>query len=394
MDVPVAAKKWAKLNRLQNSVSIPLMGLILFSMVFNPRDSFFINSWHEEKNKSEYVKIHSVDEEGKFWTAGWMLNGYAIYHLPGENKWMLMEDQYGESDPQFVSGDKDGFPIVWIDTGVFHYEIDDWRFIPYKNNLDLNMQFADSQGLASGTKSLVIEAQEQQIIEIDALTGEWSVVPLPEDVNQQEGLPASMRRAMNGDVLVLILDDSAASVYVFSGGAWMSQKYHVSMPGGFVKDYYLDNDDSLWVLLDNYSYFVVEKIELSGNVSKTQLPFQDDVSVEQLIVDDSNRLWVEERFSDVLTVFDPVWSGTAVEVVQYMGNNSNYRSGDVHPLEMASDGRVWSFGEKIITMDATMEKLPSPFPAWYASLNFDTTLIFLELIYLGWVVYFKWAFRK
>ncbi|HMZ44649.1 MAG TPA: hypothetical protein PLI15_16485 [Anaerolineales bacterium] len=396
IDVPVAAKRWAKLDRLRSAVSILLMCWTLFSMVFNPRDSLFVHSWHVENPKlfNEYVRFHSVDEEGGFWAAGWGFDGYTLYYLPGENKWTLPEDQYGESYPQFVSGDPNGFPIVWMDTGAFHYEIDDWRFIPYENSLDVNMDFFDSRGVASGTKCLMIESQKNQIVEIDALTGKWSVIHLPEDVNQQDALPISMRRASNGDILVLIVDNPAASVYVLSDGEWMLQKYPVSMPGGFVKDYSLDNDGSLWVLLADYRYFAVEKIDLNGNASKTQLPFQDDVYVDQLIVDGLERLWVTERFSDVLTVFNPVWDGTAVEVVQYTEHNSNYQGGDLHYLEISPDGRVWSFGKNIITMDATVNKLPSPWPAWYASLNFEMIKIFLALSFLGWELYFVWAFRK
>jgi hypothetical protein len=355
------------------------------------------DAWNVELRPLGYESVwaYSRDSQNNFWVVSWKSSYYRIYHYSNklENEWELPKTLTGKDYPQFASGDKAGNPIVWLEDHVLHYENDNWKAIPYDDNLDLgdwdyNGNVAGEWGWAIDEK----EGQDNHLLKINALTGKWSVIPLPETAAQQKLLPRSIRRAVNGDFLVLMQSDTNNRVYILSDDKWKPQEYPIILlEDSRFRDCFLDNNGSLWVLFETQNKFIVEKVDLKGDLHLTQLPSPKETDewerYERIIVDSAGRLWVNGSYPEFMAVFTPVWQGEATEIERYTEQNSDYQ-GDLsaNPV-MMPDGQIWVFDRHIATMDTNQATLPPPLPAWFASWDWNLIRLFMILTQLVFLLF-------
>jgi hypothetical protein len=393
METPMVLGIWSKQNRIRKIFVVSILVLYIASMFFDPDFSsraWLTNDWQVEHNPWGYESVwtYSPDPQNDFWIVSWKSSYYRVYHFSGkvEKEWKLPKDLLGERSPSQVSGDKAGNPIVWTKDGIYRYEGNDWSWIPYADSIQLEYWFRD--GVANGDQTWAINEQGQ-IIKLDALTGTWLAIDLPASALERNLQPKSMKRTIQGDILVFMQNGNTSYVYLLSvDDTWKSQEYGViSSENILVRDYFLDEHDALWVLSREEYKFFIQKIDLNGTLLLTQLPSPTESDewefYNYLMVDASGRLWVDGGHPGFMAVFHPVWNDTSEEIVRYTTANSEYQA-DAPPI-LLSNGEIWSFDERISTMDTHLVDLPSPLPAWFAAL--DWSLIRLGAMLVQLVVY-------
>ncbi len=379
-------EKWHRQSR-NIAVIISLIAALYLPVVFlEPPHSWFINIWETETRFPwfESVDEYSVDPQGGFWviSRGW--KNYHVFHNPKmeDNVWEWKRDSaFGSPYPKYISVMEDGTPLIWLDTGVLRYVVDHWKEIPFEN--DQSVSILD--GMVSGRYGWFVDRQGH-VVKVDALTGTWSELVLPETAEQRGLSPVSASPMPDGDLLVLMSKDIESRVYRLSNGKWTDQEIPVIQANGRVIDYFLDSDNALWVLLEvKYSNLIVERIDSLDSVLLTQLPLnlnnegQRMDEYRALMVDSRGRLWMYDVSPASVVVFEPMWNDNARELARYTENNSNFQNGTSFPPVMTADGKIWSFDEQIISMDTNLKDLPKPLPSWYASLDWNSVRLILSL---------------
>lgn len=366
-----------------NTKAIKIVWNILFWVMYGVtlflEPSWLANIWQMEVHPLLYESVsgYSMDSHGNFWIVSRKSRGdYRVYHFSGtvDREWKLPGDLLEDQYLRLVSGDEMGSPIVWLNNGVYHYDQKNWVKIPYADALDLGGWDWDERGTVLMEQGWAIREAEQggSLLKINALTGEWSVLPLPEEAMQEGLLPLSMRQVANGDLLVLMENDnsSRAKVYRLSEDQWQPRAYPIPVSTRIdISDYFLDDRGVFWVLSRTEEQFFIEKIDTAGRPHMTRVPVSDEAGNQRLYrflcIDSSERLWISD--TDVMSVFTPVWDGNAAEIVYYTEENSNYQDSiSVFPA-MLPDGRVWSFGRLVTSMDTNQADLPVPLPVWFVS---------------------------
>lgn len=391
MEIPSVLKKWQARSKKFAMVQFIFLALYLATLsvdsLFSTR-SWFISTWKVEVPMLGFgynpVRAYSPDTQSTFWIVNRMSFGYRSYHFPDKSKqfWDLPTKLVGQSYPQLASGDKNGNPIIWMESGVFHYNHGTWETIPYADGLKLGDW--NSRGIVSGEYAWAIEKDSLLLLKIDALTGNWSQVPLPPSAIQQNLSPQSIRRAANGETLILMQNGTSARVYRFIDEQWQAQEYLVILPDeqSRVWDYFLGVDGTLWTLIESQDKAFVEKMSTGGQFQVTKLPQSqlDDefISYRQLIVDSNERLWVSGDYPYFMAVLLPTWQGEAREIEFYTEKNSNfqgYKSSFLSP-----DGKIFTFNQMITSIDTRLETLPSPLPDWFANINWGLVRAALSLL--------------
>jgi len=391
---------WTKLNRISTIVSVLLL-LLLFSTFaldpFFPMRDRLVRAWTIEMRPIEYqsVEAYSVDNNQGFWVVSYHNFGdYLVYHYTDkvEQKWEL-PDPDNSKYPQQVSGDENGNPIVWLDDGILHFTEKDWHFIPYA--LDPEIQVDNYWLIVSGTQGWVIDSpnDETLLFNLNALTGAKSTIIPPESAVQAGLSPSLIRRAANGDLLVLMDKESEARIYLLTQeNEWRSNEYAVMINKSYrVEDLFLDGENSLWVLLDGPSLgeWLVEKITSSGEMKITRLPSPTTADewerYESILADTHGRLWATGSYPGFIAAFKPEWMSDAVEIERYTKNNSNYVYGISSEPVMDANGQIWAFDNKISTLDSTLVELPHPLPGWLASLDMNFIRAGIQLLLMVFV---------
>lgn len=388
-----AMEKWSKGNkfRIVSALAIALVYIVPFLLdpSFSSR-AWLTDAWQVEYHPfgSESVWTYSPNAENDFWIAGWHLNYYRIYKFSTrrQNEWKLPDNLLGRQYPQLVSEDTAGLPIVWLGDRVLHYNNGAWKSISYNRNLQLGDW--DRQGVVSGEQAWAIDNAEpaRHLLKIHALSGDWSTVSLPETAKELNLSLESIKRTMDGDLLVLMQNDLNTAVYLLSDDKWMKQEYHTILPPETrMQDYFLDAHDALWVLFESQGKTIVEKIGLDGTLQLTQLPLlkgeEGLTGYRSIIVDSSGRLWVG-GYPDFMAVFTPQWKKDAVKIMEYTEKNSNYQREVSIDSILTPDGNIWAFDTWISTMDTNVQPLPKPLPSWFASLDWSQIRIFTPFIFL------------
>ena len=370
------------------SLAFPVILMLhLLTMYLEPPNSELIHVWKSEMRLSwlEDVEGYSVDPSGGFWVLSDTFAGYRVYRFlssPTQSwKWNLelFETQY----PKFVSGDAEGTPVIWLENGMMRYVNKKWEIMPYKENLVLEsdrMFEAITEGHV-----LVLNGNAGQLLNINVSNGEWYALTLPQDARQNRFVPASIKRTVDGEILVLMKNDRESRVYLLSNGEWSSHEYAIIQADGRVRDYFLDEDGVLWVLLSIRGQSIVERLDNEGNVSVTRLPSMinkvDAASYSSLRVDSSGRLWVEGKYPRFISVFAPVWGGDVDEIIRYSVENSNYQSGISSSTVLMPDGKLWAFEKQVVSMDTNLNDLPAPLPDWFESLDLGVVRLILMMIF-------------
>jgi streptogramin lyase len=390
-------QRWVKRRKIINLFLTPVF--LIYILTFFFESSLFrdwsTNAWQVKNQNFRYenTRLYSVDSYNNFWITASISGGYHVYRFSDkmDAEWWLSDSILQKHYPLLSSADKAGRPIVWLDNGVLLFDNSDWKSIPYKNGLTLGAW--DLRGVALGEESWGIANQDgvNHLLKINALSGEWAALPIPETAEHKKLSPTSVSRISNTDILVLMQGNTEASVFILSNGEWVSQEFPIIiLEGSRIHDYFLDTKSSLWVLLEVQNSFIIEKVNPNGELQLTQLPSpqeEDDWDYyDHLVVDSSERLWVSGEYPFFMAVFTPVWEGEAVEVVRYTENNSNYESDSFTKPIISSDGQLWSFGRRITKIDTNLSVLPSPLPEWFASWDWDQIKIFIGIILLFSVV--------
>ena len=378
-------RKVTKLNNVTKIISVCVLLICIlygFSNITEVSRSWLSDAWQVKLSHQafESMWIYSADSQNDLWTVFWRSKEYRIYHFSeGVNGiWRLSKELVSNKYPVFVSGDKSGRPIVWFEDSVYHYKEEGWEKIVYENNLLLD----DGEGYVIDEEGWIIKKQIDQnsILRINALTGIWSVVPLPEDVIERGFEPILIRRSMTGDLLILMQSEFESRVYILSDENWRDQTYSILLPSqeSRIKDFFLDEEKTLWVLFEMNNEYFVEKISQINERKVTQMPNSTGENLygyAQISVDAFERIWVSD-YLHTIKVFSPVWHGMAVEVIAYTDENSNYQSQD---FVMLSDGTLWSLGQRISVLNTSSEVLPKPIPEWFSSINWSRVLMYTTL---------------
>lgn len=402
-------EKWSKGNKFRIALTQAFVVVYFVPFLLDP--TFFSRSgltdaWHVEYRPFgfESVWTYSLASEDDFWIAGWHSNYYRVYKFSTreENEWKLPDDLLGRQYPQLISEDDAGLPIVWLDDRVLHYNAGDWKSVPYDRDLQLGDW--DWRGVVSGEQAWAIDDEEpaRHLLKIDALNGDWSTISLPETAKQQNLSLDSIKRTMHGDMLVLMQNEVNATVYVLSDDKWGKQEYHVILlPEGRIRDYFLDEEDALWVLFETQEETIVEKISPDGTLQLTQLPSIKNAegltAYRSIIVDSSERLWVG-GYRDFMAVFTPQWGKDATEIVRYTEDNSNFQRDVFINPTLLPDGKIWAMDEWVSTMDTNLQTLPEPLPDWFASLDwlqirlFSLIGVFITFL-IGHLFFMRWVKR-
>lgn len=386
VEIHVLHHTWAKSKRISTAIFV-LYFLLYFSTLalepFLPIRDRLVQAWTVEMRPSEYQKVraYSIDNNQGFWVVSYHNFGdYLIYHYTDkvEQQWEL-PDPDNSKYPQQVSGDENGNPIVWLDDGILHFTEKNWHFIPYA--LDPEIQVDNYWLIVSGTQGWVIDRpnNETLLFNLNALTGAKSTIIPPESAVQAELSPSLIRRAANGNLLVLMDKESEARIYLLTQeNEWRSNEYAVMINKSYrVEDLFLDGENSLWVLLNGPSLgeWLVEKITSSGEMKITRLPSPAPTDewerYESIFADTHGRLWATGSYPGFITTFTPQWMSDAVEIERYTENNSNYVYGISYEPALDANGKTWAFGEKISTLDTNSFELPQPLPDWLANLNIN-----------------------
>lgn len=385
---------WSRQNKIRITFAIVILVLYITTMFLDPHftsRSWLTDDWDVKLNPKGYESAwtYSIDSQNTFWVVSWRSSYYRVYHFSDklENEWKLPKELLGEQYPQLVSNDGAGSPIIWADRGIYFSKNNGWNWKPYANNLNLE----NSSALASGEHAWVIDEQKQ-ILKINALTAAWTIIPLPKSALAKKLQPKSLRPTKDGNILVLMQNDNSSRVYLLSlDDKWKHQEFSViSSENIFIQDYFLDDHNVLWILSSEQKKFFIQKIDSNENLLLTKLPSpletEDWERYRSLLVDSSGRLWVEGGHPYFMAVFSPVWNDTAEEIVRYTEDNSAYQGGISASPILMPDGRIWSFGRRLSTMNAHLANLPSPLPTWFAAL--DWNLIRLGVILAQLPFYF------
>jgi hypothetical protein len=392
-EVSDITQQLAKRRKIINLIVIPVT--FIYILTFFLDSSLFrdwsTNAWQVKNNSFRYENIwaYSVDNYNNFWVTASISGGYHVYRFSDkmDAEWWLPDSVLQKHYPLLSSADKAGRPIVWLDNGALLFDNGDWKSIPYKNGLSIDAW--NLRGVALGEESWGVANQEEanRLLKINAMSGEWVALPIPEMAEQKKLSPTSVSRVSNTDILVLMQGNTEASVFILSNGEWTSQEFPIIiLEGSRIHDYFLDAKSSLWVLLEVQNNFIIEKVNPNGGLQLTQLPSsqeeEDWENYDHLVVDSSERLWVSGGYPFFMAVFTPVWDGEAVEVVRYTEYNSDYENDSFTKPMMSSDGQLWSFGRRITTIDTNLTILPSPLPEWFVSWDWAQIKIFIGIIQL------------
>lgn len=233
-------------------------------------------------------------------------------------------------------------------------------------------------GLSKDGKSLIH-------IQPDSL--KLQTVPLLDPVTQKSLTLDQVKIAVDGTALVLANN----TIYLLRNGEIQQQVYPIARQNTLdIADFVLTHDGNMYVLFSQYPHLesFVEIIDSQGRQTLTQLPVPYDEyellqAYKSLAVDVHGRLWLTEH-GDVMHVFEPVWDGSARELVRYDEYNSNYESDN---LLYTSDGRIWAVSDGVsdhlIWIDSNATELPKPLPTWIADIRQNSLRLLIFILIFG-----------
>ncbi|MBK9208784.1 MAG: hypothetical protein IPL71_11010 [Anaerolineales bacterium] len=214
-----------------------------------------------------------------------------------------------------------------------------------------------------------------RLIHISGQTGEWFDIPRPESALKEDLSFRRIHQLSKGEFLVLMSGEDAYTVYLFSYGSWQKQEYFLPDKTDFftLKDFSLDLNGNLFLLIQDQSGWSVQKISLSGVVDTTHLPVviadKPYIHYMHIKVDALGRLWINEN-SSFISVFKPEWGGVAHTLQVYTEDNSNFQTDYHQPIALLSDGKLLSTGaDYVSSIDTDIVILPNPLAEWYVKMN-------------------------
>lgn len=404
VEISALRSAWSRFNRI-SIVIVILYGLVYFAAYalqpLSPIRDQLTQAWEVETRLEmfEYLRTYSVDDKSGFWLVISSQNSYTVAHYTDKLGEQIELPDLGPSTYlQQASGDENGNPIVWTENGVWHYAQDNWRFIPYESHLDFRPGLFD---VVAGPQAWAVI--DGSLFTIEALTGKVTALPLPESAAQAGLSPSLIRKAANGNLLVLMDDkDIHARIYVLNRqNEWQATEYPlITTKELWVRDLFLSADGSLWVLMTGRvrEEWLVEKITPDGQIMVTNLPvhYLDGDRFwrfQSIFVDTHGRLWVSGH-REFISVFTPQWWSDAQEIQRYTDNNSNYVEGLVSGPFMDANGRIWAFDRKISTMDTSLAELPEPLPGWLVNLDISFIQLVIMILFLAsqmvWLSMTQW----
>jgi hypothetical protein len=401
MEIPDMLRKWAKGNKARVIFILTFVALLLSTMAVDPMfssRSWFISAWKVDAflPTFENVWTYSLVSQSEVWFLASKINSYKAYHFVSGDLQESWDVPYAfipkGSYPDFVSNDGNGKPLIWVDDRTLHYD-GTWKATKYQDNLQVTNLY--SSGFVMGVQGWAIAKDENtsRIIKINGQTGEWSELPLPKTAIEQNLYPTTILQAPTGERLVLMTSKSNARVYLLSNGVWETLEFALIMPDDFkIRSFFLDIDNSLWVLFSSSDEWFVEQVFSNGELRLTQLPspnreIDEWERYEEIFVDSHGRLWISGSYPNFMSVFSPIWKDTAFEMMRYTEENSNFQGSKLQPLVMTSDGRIWTLDRRITSIDTNLEVLPTPLPAWFADLDWGFIRLYIILAQFLFSIY-------
>lgn len=394
------SNKWKKANATQAVVGFILLLAITITVIFDKEFVFrsaFTKAWTVQQRFPFLQDIEAIamKSQNDYWVVTNKFDQYSLYHFTDrkENRIELppVETEEGVNFVSTIGAN----PVIWMRSKILYHN-GSWQSTPYKNNLNLSLAYIN--GYAREDKMWVINKLDDkyQILVVDAFSGNIENLPLPASAIR-DNLSPQIIRGSNDKLLVLMWSKEISRVNIYSNDKWASQEYVVSIPEKqFVQDFFLDAENSLWVLRGNPfgDDFIVEKVSLTGESLITQLTppsrINDYDRYDRLVVDFSGRMWISGTFPPFITVFQPQWNGEAEILRTFSEDNSNYRQDiDLHPV-LFSDGKIWAFADYISIIDSNSDVLPAPLPEWLSNLDMTVVRLIIMSAYLPYLLYLLW----
>lgn len=398
--------KSTKTEILYPTIQIVFSVALLTTIVFDPMFSFsgwYLKDWHVESRFSwlENTATYSVPAADEYWVVTKSFVPQRILHgSHGKVQEWDAPELSADERINFVSGDAYQNPILWLDEKILHFN-GQWETIHYQEYA--NFEMMNYHGRVQGETALVVQNTDntQRLVRIDALTGMWEEIALPQTAIQQQLSPSRVQFTPNGVFLVLMDSEQASSIFIFTKDGRKSQEYAISNPqGDYPVDIALGVNNAVWILFERHSdyhdYFVM-KIDITGESFTTQLPLlpirDDRPNYENLYIDVHDRIWVYGGYPEFITVFFPVWQGDATRLEHYTQENSNFRSNAIEEPSMSSDGLIWAFDDRITQMNTNLKDLPAPFPIEFGSIKLGVVRLVIFFIYIPFSIYVYYSNR-
>lgn len=393
-----------------------LSALLLFTFLFDdpyPFRTHLNDAWRVEMRLpflESPVSIFNAESLDNYWiVTNDIGHPYRIYNQNNSKlqTWDLPEVPEGDY-PRFISsGDREN-PIVWFEDRTLHWVADDWKSVSYKNGLDLSItRFA--AGVVSGELGWFVFRQNDTLIfiNVNAVTGEWSEIPLPENIVRQNLAPRDIERNTNGALSVLFVNETEALVLGYFNNTWQEDGYSVDVPENqYVRNYFVDSNENLWALIGNFTEAqAIQRISPTGEVKLTFVPelLEDDIgfdNYDNLFVDSRERIWLSGGYPDFISVLIPQWDQVANEVIKYTVDNSNYQGdGGFGPIQF-SQGIMLTADKFVASINTNVETLSAPLPDFVAQLYSRPFLRFFAFVpfyvfsFLNFYMYRNKNYRK
>jgi len=397
----LSSSKWKKANTIQTITSLVFALAIVTSFLFDKDFSIrstFTKAWevHRRFPILQSPEAFSLTAPDDYWIITDKFRQYYVYHISHKNetRWKMPTVESNQNI-NFISNIGEN-PVVWMEDGVYYHN-GSWQRIPYKNNL--NVLFAQIMGVASKDKMWVVEKinDKYQILEVDALSGNWQIISLPESATKDDLSPQFIRGATNDQILVLISKGETARVNIYSDGEWKSQEYHLDLSEfKRIADMHLDHQNNLWVIseIGFGKEQSIEKISPNGKTLTTRLPLPSisgkHLNYNRIVIDSLERMWVSGAYPPFISVIQPKWDGESVILQTYSEDNSNFRQDfSIRPI-LSSTGQIMSIGDYISSIDSNLEELPEPFPVWLSNLDMTVVRLIIMSAYLPYILYLLW----
>ncbi|MFZ5880053.1 MAG: hypothetical protein ACOY0R_11840, partial [Chloroflexota bacterium] len=382
--------KWTKAEVVHQIVQLSISLVLLITMVFDPTipyiGGWYLKDWHVEARFSwlENADVNSVPSVDEYWVVTENFVPKRILHgSHGRVQEWDVPELSADDQISFISGDANQNPILWLDDRILHFD-GQWETIRYQGNTIFEL--LKYQGRVQGETALVMPGYP--LVRINALTGRWEAVALPQTAVEQQLLPDQIQVTPQGDFLVLMSSEQASRIFILAKDGWKPQEYPIDLPqDGYAVDVTLGTNEAVWVLYrsrtDRQNYSVM-KTDMTGQTSITRLPpvpTRDDdyPRYQNLYVDVHDRIWVYGNYPEFMAIFSPVWQGDALVVEQYTKSNSNFPHSPAEAPIMSPDGLIWAFDETIVKMDTNLADLPAPLPFSLTSVEWGV----IRLVIMG-----------
>ena len=354
----------------------------------------------------------SVDNQGAVWfvTTNVDTDAVQIGRLSGgtTRRWDVPADAFSGKDNAYdilaVIGNSKSFPVAFLRTYLIFWSGTEWK------RKQISQEFYWSDGLSISDDTLHF---------LDGSGGDykyWSCplegdgcesVPIPEPISGPDILPIPYGGSAAGPVLAMGDSKGPITFYQCEGGKWNAITGPLDLWKPFLLAWTISEDGTVWVtkeldvdtMRQRYSpgplafgHWDTAAGEWLWSATEA-FPGSFRQEVSDMTVDPQGRIWISGYYETADVSIGRTAAAFAIRgeraelVVRYTDKNSNFQD---RGIVQGPDGRLWSADSSLVSLDASVEKLPAPIPAWIADLdNLKFQGILIGVVLLLEAVYFS-----